>query len=178
MSVDSGCRHCGATLADGQEYCLECGHRRVRLRRPLHWLWPSAAAALVAAGGAAVAVAAGAGDRGHSTIVALTPLRAAPATARQAAPKLRRWPQRDGYTIVLSVVPRPGGALAARARALAAHDAGVADVGVLDSSRYASLHPGYWIVFSGVYRTLDEALAALPRAVRHTRNAYAQQIAR
>ena len=49
---------------------------------------------------------------------------------------------------------------------------------MLDSSRYSSLHPGYWIVFSGVYRTLDEALAALPRAARHARSAYAQQITR
>ena len=38
---------------------------------------------------------------------------------------------------------------------------------VLDSSRYASLHPGYWIVFSGVYGSEAEATSALePRAVR------------
>jgi hypothetical protein len=54
----------------------------------------------------------------------------------------------------------------------------VTDVGILDSSRFSSLHPGYWVVFSGVYRTLDEAIAALPPAVRRARHAYAQQITR
>jgi hypothetical protein len=92
---------------------------------------------------------------------------------------LRRWPPwRSGYTIVLSVVPTTAGTEVARTRALAAITAGVPDVGVLDSSRYSSLHPGYWIVFSGVYGSLDEAIAALPRAARHARGAYAQQITR
>ena len=89
-----------------------------------------------------------------------------------------RWPRRNGYTIVLDAIPRPGGATAARTRALAAVAAGVPDVGVLDSSRFSSLHPGYWIVFSGRYRSLDEALAELPKAARHARGAYTQQITR
>jgi ABC-type glycerol-3-phosphate transport system substrate-binding protein len=144
----------------------------------LHWLWPVVAAALVAAGGAAAAIATGANDSDSGTIVALTPLRAAPPPPAQASATLRPWPRRDGYTIVLAALPTTVGADAARARALAAARAGVPDVGVLDSSRFASLHPGYWIVFSGVHRTLDEALTALPRAVRHARTAYAQQITR
>ncbi len=87
------------------------------------------------------------------------------------SPKLRSWPaRRDGYTVVLSVVPSTAGPDVARTRALAAVAAGAPDVGVLASSRYSSLHPGYWLVFSGVYRTLDEALAALPRAARHARS--------
>jgi hypothetical protein len=109
--------------------------------------------------------------------VALTPLRA-PAQPAATPATVRRWPRRNGYTIVLAALPTTVGAKAARARALAAAGAGVPDVGVLDSSRFASLHPGYWIVFSGVYRTFDEAIAGLPRAVRHSRSAYAQQIAR
>jgi hypothetical protein len=173
------CASCGAALAPGQEYCVECGQRQPLRRRPVHWLWPVAVAALVAAGGAAAAIAAGADDSSDSTIVALTPLRAAPAPAAQSSAKLRSWPaRRNGYTIVLSVVPSTTGPDAARKRALAALAAGLSDVGVLASSRYSSLHPGYWIVFSGVYRTLDEALAALPKAARHARSAYAQQIAR
>ena len=136
-----------------------------------------AAAALLAAGGAAAAIAAGADDPGNTTIVAITPLRAAaPPGATPAT--LRLWPRRDGYTIVLAALPTTGGAKAARARALAAARSGVPDVGVLASSRYASLHPGYWIVFSGVYPRLDEALAGLPRAARYARSAYAQQITR
>ena len=161
----------------GQEYCVECGTRRSATRRPLHWLWPVAAAALVAGGGAAAAIAAGADDSGETTIVALTPLRAASPPAATPA-KLRLWPRRDGYTIVLAALPTTLGAKAARARALAATRSGVPDVGVLASSRYASLHPGYWIVFSGVYPTLEEALAGLPKAARYARSAYAQQITR
>jgi hypothetical protein len=33
---------------------------------------------------------------------------------------------------------------------------------VLLSSRYSSLHPGYTVVFSGVYRSSAAATAALP----------------
>ncbi len=174
------CTRCGADLAPGQEYCVECGQRRVPgRRRPVHWLVPVGAAALVAAGGATAAIAVGADDAGDSTIVALTPLRPAPAPKSASAAKLRSWPpRRSGYTVVLSVVPGTAGPEAAKTRALAAVAAGVPDVGVLNSSRYSSLHPGYWIVFSGVYRTLDEALAALPKAARHARRAYAQQITR
>jgi hypothetical protein len=177
VSAGERCSSCGAALAADQEYCVECGTRRSSTRRPLHWVWPAAAAALVAAGGAAAAIAAGADDPDRSTIVALAPLRAAAPPATQPA-KLRLWPRRDGYTIVLAALPTTVGAKAARARALAAASSGVPDVGVLASSRYASLHPGYWIVFSGVYPTLDEALAGLPRAARHVRSAYAQQITR
>jgi hypothetical protein len=137
------------------------------------------AAAFVAAGGAAVAVAAG-GDESHpATIVALTTLR--PASNRDHSGRgaqLRLWPQRNGYTVVLAVIPATAGPGPARARALAAVTAGLPDVGVIASARYASLHPGYSVVFSGVYETLDEALAALPRAARYARNAYAQQITR
>jgi hypothetical protein len=178
MTAGERCSRCGAALAAGQEYCVECGTRRTSAaRRPLHWLWPAAAAALIAAGGAAAAIAAGADDAESSTIVALTPLGPAAQSAEKPA-KLRLWPRRDGYTIVLAALPTTVGAKAARARALAAAGAGVPDVGVLASSRYASLHPGYWIVFSGAYRTLDEALAGLPRAARYARTAYAQQITR
>jgi ribosomal protein L37E len=177
VSLGERCGRCGAALAAAQEYCLECGARRSATPRELHWGWPAAVAALVAAGGAAAAIAAGADDPDRSTIVALTPLRAVAAPAAKPA-KLSLWPRRDGYTIVLAALPTTVGAKAARARALAAAGSGVPDVGVLASSRYASLHPGYWIVFSGVYPTLDEALAGLPRAARHARSAYAQQITR
>ncbi len=177
MTAGERCGRCGTALAAGQEYCVECGARRSVVRRPLHWLWPVAAAALVAAAGAAGAIAVGADDAESSTIVALTPLRPTAQPAGKPA-KLRLWPRRDGYTIVVAALPTTVGAKAARARALSAAGAGVPDVGVLASSRYASLHPGYWIVFSGVYRTLDEALAGLPRAARYARSAYAQQIVR
>ena len=179
MNSETACPGCGARAEAGQEYCLECGARFSETRRPLHWAWPVLAAALIAAGGAAVAIAAG-GDESHpATIVALTTLRPSSASdhSRRGA-KLRLWPRRNGYTVVLAVIPVAAGPGPARARALAAVNAGLPDVGVLASARYASLHPGYSVVFSGVYETLDEALAALPRAARYARNAYAQQITR
>ncbi|HEU0302993.1 MAG TPA: hypothetical protein VFR32_00280 [Gaiellaceae bacterium] len=176
MSEEGTCTRCRAQLAAGQEYCLECGLRRVTSRQPVHWAWPVLAAALVAAGGAAAAVATATDDPGPATIVALQPLRPASPQPTPGKATIRSWPRRNGYTIVLSVVPAATGTETARDRAAAAAAAGLPDVGILSSSRYSSLHPGYWIVFTGVYRTLDEALAALPRAVRHTRTAYAQQI--
>lgn len=178
MTGEGTCARCGAPLAPRQEYCLECGLRRVVERRPVHWAWPTLAAALVATGGAAAAIATAADDPPPATIVALTPLRPAAPQPVPGRSQIRSWPPRNGYTVVLSVVPSSTGPDAARTRAAAAAAAGLPDVGILSSSRYSSLHPGYWIVFSGVYRTLDEALAALPRAVRHTRTAYAQQITR
>lgn len=174
---DDRCRRCGAPLAAGQQYCLECGQRRVAQPRRIHWLWPALAAGIVAAGGAAVAIAAGADDPDPTTIVALSPLRGGPRPA-SSADKLRAWPARDGYTVVLAALPAKIGAKMATARARAAVKAGLPAVGVLDSSRYASLHPGYAIVFSGVYGSLDEALAALPQAARHARGAYAQEVSR
>jgi hypothetical protein len=174
---DDRCRRCGAGLGPAQEYCLDCGQRRVARPKTVHWLWPALVAGLVAAGGAAGAIVAGADDPEPATIVALSPLRAAP-PATTGPTTLRSWPRRDGYTIVLAALPTTVGAEAARARALAAVQAGTPRVGVLASSRYASLHPGYWIVFSGVYGSLDEALAALPQAAQHARGAYAQEISR
>ena len=178
MIDDRPCSRCGAPAAPRQEYCLECGVRFVAARRSIHWLWPTAAAGIIAAGSAAVAIAAGSDRASQSTIVALTPLRPAPVQSRPGPPTLTRWPRRDGYTIVLAVVPTTAGAPAADKKArLAARD-GLSDVGVLASSDYASLQPGYFFVFSGVYGTLGEALAVLPRTRSRFRSAFAQQIAR
>ncbi len=48
----------------------------------------------------------------------------------------------------------------AQAIAGEASSAGVSMVGVLDSSQFPSLNPGYWAVFSGPYATQAEATAA------------------
>jgi hypothetical protein len=48
---------------------------------------------------------------------------------------------------------------------------------VLDSSEYASLHPGYHVVFSGVYESVDDAASALAVAQRiGYERAYTRQI--
>ena len=82
---------------------------------------------------------------------------------RPAAPI--EWPAgRRARTIVVASVPTTRGREAALRLARAALRAGLPNVGVLDSSRFASLRPGYYVVFSGFYETLDGALAAVEAA--------------
>jgi hypothetical protein len=49
-------------------------------------------------------------------------------------------------------------------------------VGVLNSSRFASLHPGYFVVFSGIFESQAEATSALPRARSAFPLAYQREI--
>jgi hypothetical protein len=52
-------------------------------------------------------------------------------------------------------------------------------VGVLDSSRYSSLHPGYYVVFSGIYSSRAQADAArTAAAAKGFRLAYSREITR
>lgn len=75
------------------------------------------------------------------------------------------WPAgRDGYTVVLKSTPKSDGRGPAESAAQRAINAGLRDVGILDSSNYSTLRPGYYVTFSGVYDTLNEAQSALPRA--------------
>ena len=60
--------------------------------------------------------------------------------------------------------PRSTGRDAAVARADQARKRGLEGVGVLDSSLYASLHPGYWMVFAGMYPSEPEAASRLREA--------------
>jgi hypothetical protein len=180
-----------------QEYCLECGSRLHRHGSRPHWIWPSLLALAVAAGGGALAIAAS-GKSSRSTprtIVAtqaLVPV-APPRKTRARTPvepkkslnplparagALITWPGGDRYTIVLSSFPARSGLLAAKTRAEEAARAGLHDVGVLVSSSYSSLHPGYYVVFSGIYETLDEAQSDLPQVTPRFPSAHAQRITR
>ena len=80
-------------------------------------------------------------------------------TRRDAAgTALARWPARkDGFTIVLASVPTSRGRSEAEATARPALDAGLTQVGVLSSSDYLSLNPGYYVTFTGIYDTLAAA---------------------
>jgi hypothetical protein len=81
---------------------------------------------------------------------------------------LATWPSgKAGYTNVLESLPLGAGQNNALARARAAKRAGLAAVGVLVSSQYSSLHPGYYVVFSGIYATQSQASAALAAAHAH-----------
>jgi hypothetical protein len=83
-------------------------------------------------------------------------------------PKLVLWPAgKSGWTIVLDSVPATNGGAGAAAEAKQALRVGMKEVGVLDSSRFSSLHPGYFVVFSGIYDTEAEAQSHVIEAHRH-----------
>ena len=153
------------------------------------WIVPSLVALLVAAVGAAAAIAATRGHthRGASAVVAVSPLHPAPTPPQPPAAKpkpggksraLIAWPAGNGYTIVLASLPLAQGATAARAKALAAVKAGLPQVGVLASSSYPSLQPGYYIVFSGIFASLAEAESSLDTAKSSFPSAYARPVVR
>ena len=61
----------------------------------------------------------------------------------------------------------------------AASRAGLPQVGVLNSNLYSSLHPGYWVVFSGIYASQTQADAAKQAAgAKGFGTAYSRQITR
>ena len=75
--------------------------------------------------------------------------------------------------------PKTNGAASAQAKAAQAAKAGLAKAGVLDSSNYASLQPGYLVVFTGVYGSKADADAAVSTARQAGfGGAYSRQIAR
>lgn len=167
---------------------------------PGDWIWASLVTLPVAGAGAAAAIAfgGGPGSAAGTTAVAPTPriavttgeapLPSAPepgttpartATAPHGKGRFE-WPAgRDGWTIVLFSYPVATGTTAALATASRATQAGLPEVGLLDSGTFASLHPGYYVVFTGVYSSPSEAEAAL-RSVRAAgfSSAYTRQIAR
>jgi hypothetical protein len=132
--------------------------------------------------GAAAAIAATESDGADTAIVtAIGEFATAPESTTDESPAgpsgATEWPPgEDGWTIALVSLPQTGGRPAALARARAARAKGLPQVGILDSSRYASLHPGYWLVFSGVYASEAEATSALEAARRHARSAMVRRI--
>ena len=68
------------------------------------------------------------------------------------------WPSgKDGYSIFLKSVPTSEGRSQADAAADRARSNGLTQVGVLNSSEFSSLNPGYWVTFTGIYDTESEA---------------------
>jgi len=200
------CVECGLRLhTPGVVPALATGWRR-RLRwYPGDWIWPSLLALLIAvvAGGAAIwwtrdaesaATETVIGDTSQLPTAAVTvsPTTSTPAptvpttkttrtstTKRRAASnRLIEWPKgRTGWTLVLVSLPAPAGRQQAIARARQALGAGLTQVGVIDSSEYSSLHPGYFVVFSGIYPSLSEAQSAASKAAgAGYGNAYARRI--
>ena len=68
------------------------------------------------------------------------------------------WPAgKDGYTIILKSVPTSQGRSQADSAAQRARNNGLTQVGVLNSSDYSTLRPGYWVTFTGIYDTQAQA---------------------
>ena len=199
------CLECGARLAHVRPGPVERASVGMAARHPWAgtWLLPVLLAFLIAVLGTAAAIAiAGSEDEvdaistatgGSLTVTEPTTLTApgptttapAPTTAPPATtappppvnPAAIGWPrERRGWTIVLLSLPQANGRAAAEAKAREARQGGLRRVGVLDSSRYASLHPGYFVVFHGVFETEPEASSALQRARAAFPNAYPREI--
>lgn len=195
------CLECGLALPEvhGRVPAL----RRRWIRRfgwyPGDWVWASLLTLLVAIAGAAVAIAV-THNRSDAAVTVTAPppvTTTAPAipvaptaptkttTAPRKPPKHTTpngrigWPANvNGWTIVLFSYPKTGGQAQAQATALRAAGKGLRNVGVLDSSRYASLQPGYFVVFTGIYGSKSDADAAVATARQAGfAGAYSRQVA-
>jgi hypothetical protein len=173
---------------------------------PGDWIWPALLALLIAAG-AGAASAIWLTDRSSAngqTLVETTPVASrqettntAPeptttattvttptATTKPPPPPpppqntLTTWPAgKSGWTIVLDSLPSPNGRAPAVAEAKQALHLGMKKVGVLDSSKFSSLHPGYLVVFFGIYNSEADAQSAIIDAHQHGyRAAYPRRI--
>lgn len=181
----SACSRCGTQLAAGQEYCLECGLRQSGRSRlgPLPTETRSlrlrvAGLAAVACVGGAVAIAVAADDTGAEPVLTATG-GSVSVPERPVAPRSRLavWPRgRSGWTIVLVSIPKARGEDEAVAVAQQARSHGLAQIGVLDSSQFASLQPGYWMTFAGRYQSEADATGSLRRARAAVRGARVQRI--
>lgn len=81
-------------------------------------------------------------------------------TSRPPAASTSEWAGGSSYTTILA-----SKATEAQARAIqrTASERGL-DAGVLFSSRFRSLRPGYWVVFSGAFASVDDASTHTQRA--------------
>jgi eukaryotic-like serine/threonine-protein kinase len=161
---------------------------------PGDWIWPTMLALVVAilAGVASALWLADDSSSANETVVATTAATSiqdttttapeptttattptAPATTPKPPPPpkaavLATWPAgKRGWTIVLDSVPTANGRAPAVAEARQALHVGVKQVGVLDSGQFSSLHPGYFVVFAGIYDTEAEAQSHVIDAHRH-----------
>ena len=110
------------------------------------------------------------------TATSTAPAATVPATTPRL-PAAVTWPRgRRAWTIVLLSIPHTNGRPAAAAKAAEARSGGLRRVGILDSSKYASLHPGWYVVFTGIFESEAEAASALRRAKAVFATAYLREI--
>ena len=185
------CPRCSGAVAEGQEYCLECGAGfpgpAARTDRATSGRAGSSGrglALVIAFVGATAAIAATDGSAG-SVEVRHRDRRVRHradngdghhAVERRPAPDGRVAAGRRRLDDLARIAPADRGPPPGRGTRADARQAGLRAVGILDSSQYASLHPGYWIVFTGVYGSAAEATSALPPARRFARTATVRRV--
>jgi hypothetical protein len=173
---------------------------------PGDWIWPVVLGLVIAAAGATVAILTTRdGDSGSKTIIATggtetsgttappdttgatdttgtgtaptetTETETTPTETTPAGPI--KWPPgKTGFTIVLASIVQTSGLPTAQKTVQQALGAGLSDVGILNSSNYSSLTPGYYVVFSGVHDTIAEAQSNLATAKSTFPQAYTRKI--
>ena len=175
--------------------------QRVRSRLP-GWLLPILAALLVAAVMTGVAILISRGNDDGPTVIDATgpssistPTETVPteptttavtesettptSTEPPPAPQLVDWPpSQNGYAIVIASLPASGGRAQAIKKAREVLVSKLPEVGVIDSGEFSSLHPGYYVVFSGIYADQRAALRGIRRVQSLYPAAYIRQISR
>jgi eukaryotic-like serine/threonine-protein kinase len=198
------CLECGARLpASG---ALPPGVESAWRRRPRGpWLGPVLVGLLIAAAmtGIAILIARGTESDARSILIATgatgfsqptTETLTTPETATETLPTvpattqaeptppprtLVEWPpSQSGYTVVIASLPASAGRAQALRKAREALRNGLQEVGVLDSGEFSSLHPGYYVVFSGIYENQRDAVRGAPRVQELYPAAYFRQISR
>lgn len=189
------CLECGARLPgrSGLVARLGSGWRRRLGWYPGDWVWPALLALVIAAvaGTASALWLADRSDASGSTLVETSPAASSVQQTTETAPEpttttattattatapppppapapnqLTKWPAgHGGWTIVLDSLP--SGSPVAYAEARQALRKGMKRVGVLNSSGYSSLHPGYLVVFAGIYGSEADAQGAVLNAHEH-----------
>jgi hypothetical protein len=200
------CLECGLRLPGGGLAAAvgSSWQRRIGRRAP-DWAWTILGALVVAAAMTAVAIAisqGGSGEAGYfeatgpqvvttatdelpteptATTEPTTTTETEPptTTAPPPRPQIVEWPpSQNGYTVVIASMPAAGGRASALRKAREALASDLPEVGVLDSGEFSSLHPGYYVVFSGIYEDQRAAIEAAPRVQRLYPAAYIRQISR
>ncbi len=189
-ALGSECPNCGAHADPGQLVCVECGARlALDYRRPRGWKPAAAVIALVLlVAGTAFAITLISVDNDAKDEVAASKAgkasSPAPAAKKKSQAKAKKpksttpvqggipaWPtHRDGFTVVLLAA---GDEASARDFARNARR-GHVDAGVLHSDDYSSLEPGFWIVFTGIYKTRPQAERAAARLLVRFSGSYPQ----
>jgi len=184
------CLECGSRLParGGAVARLGSAWRRRLGWYPGDWIWPSLLALIVAAaaGAASALWLADRSSANDQTLAYTSPAASslqqttqtapepttAPTTTQTTAPAppppppptktLVPWPaNRSGWTVVLDSLPSVDGRAPATAEARQALHLGMKKIGVLDSARFSSLHPGYYVVFAGIYDSQAAAQSAI-----------------